>query len=128
MIKYLTAAQIITIHDELLEDFGGLAGIRDKNLLFSALEIPKTSFGNKKIYPSLFEKASAYLYHLIKNHPFNDGNKRTAYVAALVFLTINQAPIKFKINDLEQIVINVANGKINKEKLTHFFKFGTLSK
>ena len=128
MIKYLTYQQVIFIHDDLLKNFGGLFGIRDKNLLLSALEMPKVAFGNKKIHPSIFEKAAAYLYHLVQNHPFNDGNKRTAYVVVLVFLEINHATIKFKIDDLEQIVLDVANGKLNKIQLAHFFKYGKISK
>jgi death-on-curing protein len=128
MIKYLTYQQVISIHDDLLKNFGGLSGIRDKNLLLSALEMPKIAFGNKKMYPSIFGKTAAYLYHLVQNHPFNDGNKRTAYVVVLVFLEINHATIKFEINDLEQIVLTTANGKLNKTQLIHFFKYGKLCK
>lgn len=124
MTKYLTADQVMSFHDTLLENFGGLSGVRDKNLLYSALEAPKASFGGKEMYPSIYEKAAAYLYHLARNHPFNDGNKRTAYVAALAFMETNRAPIKFKISRLEQIVVDVAHGKISKEELTHFFKTG----
>lgn len=126
MIKYLTADQVLAIHDQLITRFGGLPGLRDKNLLYSALEAPKVAFGNKEMYPSIFEKAAAYLYHLARNHPFNDGNKRTAYVAVLAFLKANQAKINFKIQDLEQIVVDVANGKIDKEMLAQFFKRGAL--
>ena len=126
MTKYLTAEQVIAFHDILLEEFGGLSGIRDKNLLHSALDAPKASFGGKEMYPTIYEKAAAYLYHIARNHPFNDGNKRTAYVAALAFLNANHAPIKFQISNLEQIVVDVANGKLDKEKLAHFFKNGIL--
>ena len=128
MTKYLTANQVIAFHDMLLKQFGGLAGIRDLNLLHSALEVPKTSFGGKEMYPSIHEKAAAYLYHLAKNHPFNDGNKRTAYVTALSFLEANKAQIKFKIADLELVVVSVANGSLEKDKLIKFFKTGTLPK
>jgi len=122
MIKYLTADQVIKFHNELLDKFGGLQGIRDENLLHSALEAPKMSFGGEEMYPSVFEKAAAYLYHLAKNHPFYDGNKRTAYVATLAFLKVNHAPIRFPIEDLEQVVVDVADGKMDKEKLIQFFK------
>ena len=128
MIRHLTIDQVIAFHDLLLKDFGGLAGIRDVNLLHSALDAPKASFENKEMYPSLSEKAAAYLYHLAKNHPFNDGNKRTAYVATLAFLKANNASIKFKINDLESVVVAVANGVIEKKELAIFFKNGTLPK
>jgi len=126
--KYLTADQVIKFHDVLLKNFGGLPGIRDRNLLHSALEAPKASFSGKDMYPSNYEKAAAYLYHLARNHSFNDGNKRTAYVATLAFLEVNHVLIKFKMSHLEQIVIDVANGMINKESLAHFFKTGILPK
>jgi death on curing protein len=126
--KYLTADQVIIFHDILLKKFGGLPGIRDTNLLHSALESPKASFEGKEMYPSIYEKAAAYLYHLAKNHPFNDGNKRTSYVTALAFLKSNETPIKFKISDLESVVVATANGKLDKEHLTRFFKNGKLPK
>lgn len=85
------------------------------------MQAPKISFNCKEMYPSIFEKAAVYLYHIAKNHPFNDGNKRTAYVAALAFLKVNNAPIKFKTTELEKIVVEVANGNISKEKLIQFF-------
>ncbi|MBI5346920.1 MAG: type II toxin-antitoxin system death-on-curing family toxin [Chlamydiae bacterium] len=112
----------------LLKSFGGLPGIRDKNLLHSALEAPKASFDGKDMYPSIYEKAAVYLYHLAKNHPFIDGNKRTAYVAALAFMKANHAPIRFSIKNLEQIVIDIADGKLGKTPLIHFFKNGILPK
>ena len=126
MIKYLTVNQVISFHDDLLNIFGGLPGIRDNNLLFSALHAPKASFDGKEMYPSIYEKAAVYLYHIAKNHPFNDGNKRTAYVAVLAFLKANRTTIKFKATDLEQIVVAVAEGTISKDKLTRLFQCGEL--
>ncbi len=127
MIKYLTVNQVTSFHDDLVKKFGGLSGIRDKNLLLSALDAPKASFGGKEMYPSIHEKAAIYLYHIAKNHPFNDGNKRTSFVAALAFLKVNQVSIPFKTIELEQIVVKIANGNINKEALIHFFQCGELS-
>ena len=124
MIKYLTVDQVIAFHDTLIEKFGGLSGIRDKNLLYSALSAPKASFGGKDMYSSISEKAAVYLYHIAKNHPFNDANKRTAYVTALAFLKANRSPIKFELGQLETIVVSVANGKITKEELICFFQNG----
>ena len=124
MTKYLTVDQVVHLQGDLLTQFGGLPGIRDQNLLYSALEAPKMAFGGSEMYPSIFEKAAAYLYHLIKNHPFNDGNKRTAFVSTLAFLEINQVKISFKISDLEEIVVEVANGHIGKKELARFFESG----
>lgn len=112
----------------MLQRFGGLPGIRDKNLLHSAIEAPKAAFGGKDMYPSIFDKAAAYLYHLAKNHPFNDANKRTAYVSALVFLKANHMSISFKKETLEQLVIGVAEGKIEKSELAYFFEYGKIPK
>lgn len=128
MTKYLTVGQVIRFHDELLHRFGGLPGIRDMNLLQSSLENPKNSFMGIEMYASVFQKAAAYLYSITKNHPFNDGNKRTAFVAALAFLRANQAKIRFKFSDLEPIVVGVANGDISREDLAIFFESGKISK
>lgn len=86
MIKYLTLEEILEIHDEMLIRFGGLAGIRDANLLHSVIETPKAAMFGQEMYPSIYEKAAIYLYLITRNHPFNDGNKRTAYVVTLLFL------------------------------------------
>ena len=124
MIKYLTVDQVIGFHDDLLDQFGGLRGIRDKNLLHSALEAPKMAFGGSDMYLSVYDQAAAYLYHITKNHPFNDGNKRTAFVATLAFLKVNQARISFTISDLEEIVVEVANGTVTKTELAAFIESG----
>ena len=76
------------------------------------------------MYLSVYDKAAAYLYHITKNHPFNDGNKRTAFITTLAFLKINNAKISFSISHLEEIVIEVANGMINKAELTAFMESG----
>jgi len=76
-----------------------LPGVRDNNLLHSALEMPKLSFGGQEIYPTVYEKAAAYLYHIARNHPFIDGNKRTAYFVTRAFLVANNAPKLFKKED-----------------------------
>ncbi len=70
MIEYLTIEQVIELHDEVLKRYGGLPGIRDKNLLWSAIDAPKAAMFDQEMYPSVYEKAAAYLYHLVCNHPF----------------------------------------------------------
>jgi death-on-curing protein len=122
MIKYLTFGQVIQIHDVLLEKFGGLPGLRDENLLLSALEAPKLVLGGTEIYPSIHEKGAAYLFFLARNHPFNDGNKRTAYFCTRMFLELNNVRLTFKKEKLEDLVVDVAQGKINKDKIALFLK------
>lgn len=124
MIKYLTVEEVLEMHDAFIEKFGGLKGIRDRNLLFSSIETPKAAMFGKDLYPTVYDKAAAYLYHIVQNHPFNDGNKRTGFGAAYLFLKANQVPILFNDESYENLVIDVAKGKRNKEAIAYFFKYG----
>ena len=126
MIEYLTIEEVIELHDEMLKRYGGLPGIRDKNLLWSAIDAPKAAMFGQEMYPSFYEKAATYLYHLVCNHPFNDANKRTGFVVTLVFLEVNSAKQSFQKEDLENLVIEVAKGKETKERITKFLKYGSL--
>lgn len=128
MIEYLTFEQVLEIHDELLKRYGGLSGIRDKNLLLSALDAPKAALFGLEMYPSIYQKAAAYLYHIVSNHPFNDANKRTGYAVTLVFLESNEAKQSFEKEDLEDLVLEVAKGQISKEEIAAFLEFGILVK
>lgn len=124
MIEYLTVEEVISMHDTFLQAFGGLSGIRDINLLMSAIEIPKSQMFGQDLYPSMYDKAAAYLYHIVCNHPFNDGNKRTGFGSALLFLKANSIPINFDKKKYENLVIEVAKGKLTKEKISHFLEYG----
>jgi len=85
--RWLAEAEILAIHERLLAEHGGLAGVRDEGLLKSALDRPRKLFAYEK--PSVFDLAAAYAYGIAKNHPFLDGNKRTALAAAGIFLELN---------------------------------------
>jgi death-on-curing protein len=124
MIEYLTVEQVIELHDEMIKRYGGLPGIRDKNLLHSAVDAPKAAMFGQEMYPSVYEKAAVYLYHIVRNHPFNDANKRTGYTVTLVFLEVNKAKKTFKKEDLESLVVEVAKGKESKEQIAAFLKLG----
>jgi death on curing protein len=128
MIKYLTIEQVLKLHDAVVEKFGGLAGIRDPNLLRSCIESPKMTMFGKDLYPSVYDKAAVYLFNIICNHPFNDGNKRTGAGSAYLFLRINKASIPFdpSPNDrtYENFVVRIANGKITKENIAYFLEHG----
>lgn len=108
-----------------MKRYGGLPGIRDKNLLYSALDAPKAAMFGSEMYPSGYDKAAAYLYHIVRNHPFNDANKRTGYTVVLVFLAINGIPQIFKKEDLETITLAVAKGNFEKVQIAHFLQHGT---
>lgn len=83
--EFLSLEDVLLIHDEQLEAYGGIQGIRDKGLLESAVMTAQASFGGEYLHQDLFEMAAAYAFHIAENQPFLDGNKRTALVSALVF-------------------------------------------
>jgi len=126
MTIYLTVEQVIAIHDEMLRKFGGLSGIRDENLLHSAVNSPRATFGQRELYSSIYDKAAALVYHIARNHPFNDGNKRTSYMANLIFLKGNKIALNCKKTDLERLIIDIAKGKITKEQFAFFLEFGKI--
>jgi len=125
MTRFFTVEQVIEIHDAFLEDHGGLSGIRDKGLLISAVEMPRASMFGEYLHKSLYDKAAAYLFHIVQNHPFNDGNKRTGALTTILFLEENGIRISFSDTDYEEFVVCVAQGQKNKERIAYFLQYGT---
>jgi death on curing protein len=115
---HLTIEIVREIHDEAVKIFGGLHGIRDEALLASAVFAPQSSFGGKSPYVDLIDVAAAYLFYLGRNHPFLDGNKRTAMATAVVFLRLNGFDPAADGDDWERLVLDVASGKIDREQTT----------
>jgi death-on-curing protein len=106
------------IHVEALRKFGGSDGVRDENLLASAVLTPQSSFGGKSPYADLVEIAGAYLFYLCGNHPFIDGNKRTAMMAAVVFLRLNEIEPAPDSDEWERLVLDVASSKLDRDETT----------
>lgn len=121
-IDFLSVEDVLAIHLDQLNQYGGISGIRDIGLLESAVAAPQTTFDNRYLHSDLFEMAAAYLFHIGKNHPFLDGNKRTATVSALVFLYLNDRPLIVSNESLTNIVLDVVSGKTSKTKLAAFFR------
>ncbi len=119
---FLSLAEVLEIHRDQIERYGGKRGIRDLGLLQSALAMPAAGFGGRYLHGDLFEMAAAYLFHIISNHPFVDGNKRTGAVAALVFLLLNGMEIKTDEDLFEQTVRSLAEGKVGKTAIAEFFR------
>jgi len=122
---FITVQEVIDDHAELIRTYGGLDGIRDIGLLISAIEMPKATMFGEFLHPTVFDKAAAYLFHLVCNHPFVDGNKRTGTMTALTFLRQNQVHIKFTLKQtdiLEELVVSTADSKTTKEQIAKFFK------
>ena len=115
---HLTIEIVREIHDEAVKNFGGLHGIRDEALLTSAIFAPQSSFGGKSPYIDLIDIAAAYLFYLCRNHPFLDGNKRTAMAAAIVFLRLNEFNPAADGEKWEGLILDVASSKIDREQTT----------
>ena len=109
-IDFITLAEVIEIHKNQITLYGGRDGIRDINLLSSALAMPRATFDGKYLNKDLFEMAAAYAYHLCQNHPFVDGNKRVGLVAALVFLEFNGIEVDDPRGLLYNAMMNIAKG------------------
>ena len=114
-ILFLTLAEAIEIHTDQIHRYGGQSGVRDLGLLASALAQPEASFAGEWLHGDIYEMAAAYAYHLCQNHPFADGNKRTVLTTALVFLELNGISILDPRGRLENAMIRMASGEMNKE-------------
>ncbi len=119
---FLSIEAIHQIHSRLLALHGGLEGIRDHRLLDSAVAQPMATFGGEFLHGDLFAMAAAYLFHIVKNHPFLDGNKRVGFVAALTFLELNGFTIAQESPELYDATIAVAEGQLGKEGLAELFR------
>jgi death-on-curing protein len=120
---HLTAAAVEAIHAEVLAAHGGSPGLRDRALMESAVAAPQATYGGKALLNDTVEIAAGYLFYLCSNHPFVDGNKRTALAACLVFLEANGRlpdpglPVR-EIDAWEALVLDVAASRLDRDKTT----------
>ena len=119
---FLGLDEVIGIHRDQIERYGGHPGVRELGLLQSAIAMPRASHGGQYLHADLFEMAAAYLFHIVQNHPFVDGNKRIGMVAALVFLALNGVEVKVSNQALFQAVLAVAQGKLGKYAIAEFLR------
>jgi death-on-curing protein len=119
---FLSLDEVIEIHQQQVELYGGCAGVRDAAGLESALATPQATFGGEFLHPSVPAMAAAYLFHICQNHPFLDGNKRTAANAAITFLLMNEWEPLYDWEELVELVLSVASGVCRKDKLTASFE------
>ena len=120
--KFISLDQAIYLHELSIKNFGGRSGIRDYGLLNSAINLPQTTFLGKYLYKDIFEMACAYAFHLIKNHPFVDGNKRVGVLGAIIFFEINGYKVNFTNEELVDFGLAIACSKINKTEIVRIFK------
>ncbi len=126
--RHLTPEICLAIHEASIQRFGGISGVRSPELLESAVAAPQSAFGGQSTFSDLIDIAGAYLFYLCANHPFLDGNKRTALGACLVFLRINGAQPSPDSKDWETLTLEVASGKLSRTDVTeHLRKLVALS-
>jgi len=119
---FLGLEEIFAIHRDQIQRYGGSPGIRDLGALQSAVGMPAASFGGQYLHQDLFEMAAAYLFHIVGNHPFVDGNKRTGAVAAYIFLSLNDVTLKASGASFGRVVMRVAKGKADKVEVAEFLR------
>ncbi|SRR6266567_3122689 len=119
---FLSLDEVLEIHEQQIELYGGSHGIRDSGGLESAVATPQATFGGEFLHPSIPAMAAAYLFHLCQNHPFLDGNKRAGANAAITFLLMNDWEPGFDEEELVELVLSVASGVIAKAALTEIFE------
>ena len=113
---FLTLAEVIELHTDQIRRYGGQDGVRDLGLLESALAQPEASFAGEWLHDGLQPMAAAYAFHLCQNHPFIDGNKRTALACALVFLELNGMSVRDPKGALQGAMVRMASGAISKSE------------
>lgn len=123
--RFLSFDQVLKLHANQIENYGGQHGVRDRGLLESALAQPAATFGDQFLCADLYEMAAAYLYHIVCNHPFLDGNKRAGAVAALVFLEANRIELTASEDDYADMVIAVAEGRMAKAEVAAFLRINS---
>ena len=116
-MRYLTIDEIFAIHDRAIREYGGSPELLDLGRLEATLAVPRQTMFGEELYPDIFSKAAILFYLLIKNHPFVDGNKRTAFLALMRFLNINGYSLNATNDELYQFTIDVASSVSTKEEV-----------
>jgi death-on-curing protein len=120
--RFLTFDEVLSIHRDQIGRYGGSPRVLNLGLLESALAAPQAAFGGRFLHPNLFHMAAAYLYHLCQNHPFEDGNKRTAAVACRVFLRLNGLDLRPAESEFEGLVWAVASSNCDLGTIARFLE------
>jgi death-on-curing protein len=123
--KFLGLDDVVAIHTDQITKYGGSLGIRDSGLLQSSVAMPMAGFGDQYLHTDLYEMAAAYLFHLVQNHPFVDGNKRVGAMSAYAFLDINNIELVASDDDYADFVLEVAQGQRSKAQIAEFFRLNS---
>ena len=116
-MRYLTLGEILQLHRRIIEISGGADGVRDLGALESAVAQPKATFDAMDLYPTLIEKGAALCFSIVQNHAFLDGNKRTGHAAMSTFLLLNGAEVDATVDEQEQLMLDLAAGRLSRDQL-----------
>ena len=119
---FLDIDLVLRTHSSLIEAYSGEPGVRDVGLLSSAIAMPQAAFGGECLHQDLFEMAAAYLFHIVQDHPFLGGNKRTGAAAAIIFLDLNGVEIDADEEGPVDLTLRVATGNAGKPEIAEFFR------
>lgn len=122
MTQYLSPEQILFLHSRLIAETGGAHGVRDLGMLLSAIGRPQATFEEKDLYSDLFLKAAALTDSLVRNHPFVDGNKRTAIASAALFLRLNGHQLVVENNEMVRFALACAQSQLSLDEIVEWFK------
>jgi death on curing protein len=122
MMRVLSLGEILEIHQRVIEQSGGAAGVRDLGALESAVAQPRMSFDGDDLYPTIVDKASALTFSMVSNHPFVDGNKRSAHAAMETFLVLNGFEIEASVDEQERLMLDLASSRLSRASLTEWLR------
>lgn len=125
---FLSLSRVLALHREIIDIYGGSDGLRDRGLAESAVAQPSARYDGAYLHTDLFEMAAAYLFHLVSNHPFVDGNKRIGAAAAIIFLELNGIEIDADEHGLVEITLAAASGRTTKPEIAEFFRSRAIRK
>jgi death-on-curing protein len=119
---FLSTQEVLELHEYIIDRYGGTLGLRELSLLDSAVAQPSLFVFGSCLHTDVFQMAAAYAFHIIKNHAFIDGNKRTGLLTALTFLRRNKIIIEADLDSLYDLTIDIATSKVNKGQIAEFFE------
>lgn len=121
-MRYLTLNEILRLHEMIIAESGGALDLASLAALQSAVAQPQMTFGAEDLYPTVVDKAAAIAFSIVNNHPFMDGNKRTAHAAAEVFLLLNGFDIDASVDEQEYVMLGLAAGELDRERFTNWLR------
>lgn len=121
-MRIISLRQVLLLHEYMVRKYGGLSGVRDLNMLKSAVHRPFATFAGQDLYQDIYLKSGALIQSIVKNHPFLDGNKRTAFSATYIFLKESGILISTSQNTVVSLMVDVANKNLSVDEISSWLK------